>query len=210
MLDIDPSKQSPKTKPTTSQTWNAAPGPTPQTTPKERKTKSRIGGTVFFVGVLALFIILMGAGVWGLVYYKNQQISKTESEISIQDAQLNKLKNVEQEVLALQAQYKNVESVLAKRQIWGQLIDVLSQETLKRAVFSNLSAEDTSQNTMTLSGTTDSLTSLAKLMVAFQNSENFTNFQLSSMGLPSKDNPNVSFSIELKFKKNIIIPTTNQ
>ena len=208
MLDIDPNQKTTQAQSESQnqkQTWNPSQGATPQTIPKERNTQtSKTAGTVLFTTILAVFMIIVGAGVWGLVYYKNQRISQVEKEIGIQDTQLRKLKNIEQEALALQAQYKNVKNVLERRQIWDPLIKVLGDETLKKAVFSNLTAENTTKNMMSLTGSTDSLTSLAKLMVAFQNSENFTDFELTEMSLPSKDNPRINFSIELRFKKEII------
>ncbi|MFH1749782.1 MAG: hypothetical protein ABH837_02735 [bacterium] len=207
MLDIDPNKQSRQQQAPTQQSWNSGSVPTPQTTPKERtKSGSNIAGSMLFIGTLAIFIVLTGAGVWGLVYYKNQEISQVTSDISDTDIKIAKLKNIEQEALALQAQYDNVSTVLDERQIWTELIRVLGDETLKKAVFSSFDVQDSEQNSITLSGTTDSLTSLAKLIVAFQNSENFSNISVSSFSPPSTENPDVSFGINLKYDKSIISP----
>ncbi len=207
MLDINPNKQAGQQQAPTPQSWNTDTVPTPQSVPKGHKKSSRIANSMLFIGTLAVFIVLAGAGVWGLVYYKNQEITQVSSDISNTDIQIAKFRNVEQESLALQAQYNNVSDILDKRLIWKQLIDVLSDETLKKAVFVNLSVEENSNNTVSLSGKTDSLTNLAKFIVAFQNSDNFSNIDINSFTAPSEENSEVSFTITLKYKKEIVSPS---
>ncbi|MFC1656699.1 PilN domain-containing protein [Patescibacteria group bacterium] len=212
MLDIDPNKQAGQNQARANQSWNTDSIPTAQALPKKQnKNQSQFSGITLYLGVIAVCIVVIGAGVWGLQYYKNNKINDIKSDISNVDTQISKLNNIESEALALQSKYENVSSILNKRQIWTSLIDVLGDETLKKASFTNLSTSATTDS-IELSGNTDTLTNLAKLIVAFQNSENFTDIQISSFSPPSETNTNVSFGISLGFNKSLISPeskTTN-
>lgn len=206
MLDIDPRQQTPRTPP--GQPPQPAGGgysqsaPMPPPKPKSEKSVG-LKGSVWYFGILAFIVILITGGVWGLSFMKERKISTLSNEINDLDIELNKLKDVEDDALALKSQYQNVSTALDDRLIWTKFIEVLSSDTLKAAKYDSLfvTAEESS---ISLSGTTDSITNIAKLIVAFEKSENFSSVQLDAFSLPSEESTELTFGITISWKKSII------
>jgi Tfp pilus assembly protein PilN len=216
MLDIDPNRSTHHPQPNTSQdnapsTWSGTTDTRPvQSAPKERKSTTNLSSTLMFLGTLTIFTVALGAGLYFLGLSKNSQTQDAQADIAIQDENIAKLSEVEVRAISLKAQYDNLLAVLNERNIWTSLIDVMKSDTLKAASYTDLSAENTAGGMVSLNGQTDSLTNVAKLVVALQQSENFTLVTLSGITLPSEDSSEVGFSIELKVVDQILNPFRGQ
>lgn len=152
----------------------------------------------FFV---TLFLVLFFLG-WLLVD-KNTTKRSTEKIATI-DKELDSLKDLDQQVIEFEGAVLNIQTALSQKQKWSPIFRELNNVTPKDVFYSNFSADNTGK--ARIDGTTNSLSALAKLIVALSHDKEepsklnstFKNVTLNSTSF-SPGKVNFSLSTQLLF-----------
>lgn len=185
-----------------------APTQAPQSPPPPRRLDSNIPsvdkpGLSIFATLLmvATVIFVLGHIVFLFIKFANDSKIKTDTEtLSGLEQQLNAkdLKAVDQRARTLKAATTSLDGYLNKRVDWNAVWGETKGKLLKRAKITSFTMDETGM--VKLSGDTDSLTNLAKLLVSFQSSDKITNVKLSSSSFSVVDKKTtVTFSIDGNF-----------
>lgn len=151
-----------------------------------------------FVITLFLFLVLTG---W--YYASSNSVKNVKDKIQEVDNQLSSYAALEAELKAFSGAVDNIQTALNQKKKWLPILDELSNVIPKNVVLSNLSLD--SSGKLKIDGSTDSLTSLAKTLIAFkQDKENhnnpnpvFSNVKLTGF---SFSNNGISFSLTMDTK----------
>src|SRR3989344_764089 len=147
----------------------------------------------------------MGGGGW--VFFSTRstddEVGAAEMRISDLDLQLKKNSPELQEAIGYQARLKNLEGLLEGHMFWSQVMEELGKYTFKNISYESFNG-DVTRNRISVSGTAQSFTDIAKLILGLKQSDNFTTVSFSSAGAASGETPGYGFSLELVIKPTLL------
>lgn len=150
-------------------------------------TKMFLAATIIFVvGHIAFFFFYLA---------NSAQIKSQQAKYDNVAAQLNELKPVEKQAEFLIAANQGLNKYYNERVDWKKLWTEINSKLLKRTQITSFSFDE--KGTFNLSGQTDSLTNLAKTLVAYKNSVILKNIKMtgSSFGIDEGGQMKVNFSL---------------
>lgn len=162
--------------------------------------KEAVGfASLFLFGavIISLFLVL---GFYGYFWAQKNSLKALDSKISDLDNQITAQKDVEAELKDFSAAVTNIQSALGEKEKWTSVLKELNALTLKEAFYSSFSADETGK--ITISGETDSLSNLAKLMVSLKSGKIFTNISLTSTSISEG---RVKFSLNLQLAPSVLL-----
>ena len=146
--------------------------------------------------LVTLFLLLVFGG-WYLS--SKNTLKRVDEKLNNINGQLTSMKELNNDVETYAGAVKNIQSALSGKKKWSALFKELNRVTPKDIVYTTLSVDE--KGKVQISGTTSSLGSLAKLMVALQNSTAFGSSVLSNL---SNQEGRVSFSLTSTLKTSIL------
>lgn len=147
---------------------------------------------------------------YGWTWVRISKLNKEIKNLSEQNAQnINSALNLgrRNEVLARQAQLKELDGILAHHYYWSQFFPELAKVTLKTAAYSTLKADV--QGGLTLSVTVNSLNDLDKYLQVFDQAkfnENFSDVRIGGFHKVIDSNgTSVKFDARMTYNPNLLI-----
>ena len=151
---------------------------------KRKKRLTKEDKQIIFIGVSIFFLLFaMYGGLW---YERN----KKSNELENLNTQINALKSV-QKVLDIRSSLgstvlyyeTSIKNFTLKQIDWNELIKELAESLPKETKINQFSADKTNL-TITISGSTKNLQTLAWTMYALKNNKNFSNVTLKNYSVP--------------------------
>ena len=174
---------------------------------KRKKVLSKQDKQIIFIGISTFFLL---AAMYGGIWYTR---TGKENKLSNLTAQVNSLSRV-QKVLDTRAGLGNkvlyyetsIKNFTLKQTDWNKLIDEVAASLPTETKVNQIDADKTSL-TITISGKTKNLQTLAWTMYSFSNNKDFSNITLKSYNVPygeknrvgTKSSP-TTFTITFKWK----------
>ncbi len=167
---------------------------------KVPKLKSPIKmGQVTGVAVYIVAIIVIAAFlIFVLVQTQNARIRYYNNKISEKNAELDSLKDVNEQAEAIYGQINNLEGLWSQKNLWSNVMKELSTTMVKDSKIGSLSLEE---GVIDLNGTAKSLTSLAKLMTSLEQNKNFSSVKLTAVGF---EGGVITFNLKLGFSPTLL------
>lgn len=169
--------------------------------PEEGVEEKKTSPTVSFSIILAILVLVGTFLTYWLGVAKSSKLKTLESQLADLGSQLSakEMKEAETKLNNLASQLSGLQKALREKTVWSKLFSELQSVTPKDVRYTNFSlAED---GTVSLSGETNSYTSLAKFLVAMKGSDKFTDLKLSSSALQKKEQETkLTFAVSLKVK----------
>jgi Tfp pilus assembly protein PilN len=151
---------------------------------------------LFGAVIINLFLLL---GFYGYFWAQKNSLKTLDSKISDIDNQIAAQKDVEDELKSFSGAVLNIQSALGQKEKWASVFKELNALTLKEVFYSSFSVDD--KGKANVSGETDSLSNLAKLMVSLKSGKTFTNVSLTSSSI---NEGRVKFSLNLQLAPSVL------
>jgi hypothetical protein len=147
--------------------------------------------------LILILEILAGAGLFFLTLSTNNEITTTQEK----NQELQNAINSDQKELSLakglQAQLKNVKTLLNNHIHWSSFLSTMYSETTNKIKYTSISASYSDGKTH-LEGIAPSYSDIGKLILSFSTSNNFKDIKLNSLAPSSGDTFGYSFVLEMK------------
>ena len=171
------------------------------TKPKVPKLKSPIKvGQITKVAVFVVAVVIIATFlIFALAQTQNARIKYYDNKISVQDAELVNLADVKTEAEAVYGQVNNLQGLWTGRNFWSNVMKELSTTITKNSKIESISLQET--GVINLSGATNSLTSLAKLMTSLEQNKNFSSVKLITLGF---EGGTITFDLKFDFSSTLL------
>jgi Tfp pilus assembly protein PilN len=162
--------------------------------------------------VLAIFsvvVVIEIIGTVGFILLTRSANAKTET-LKTESQQIQDAMNANQSDLsaakALQAQLKNVKSLLSGHIYWSSFLDLLASVTPAKVLYHSLNGS-IEEGVIHVEGVAPSYTEVGNLLLSFSTSPKFTNAKLLSVSPSQTTTFGFAFSIDLKVANNAFTKT---
>ncbi|HLC39194.1 MAG TPA: PilN domain-containing protein [Patescibacteria group bacterium] len=145
------------------------------------------------------FFLLVFGGLFLFNVMKKSSINSTSNKIGQANDEILKMGDVNKQAEALYSQINNLEGLWAGRNLWSNVMTKLSGTMYKNVKFNTVSFA--SPNTLTITGQTDSLSNVAKMLASLEGDKNFLNAKLTSVTV---EEGVVSFNIGTGFTPSLL------
>jgi Tfp pilus assembly protein PilN len=161
--------------------------------------KEALGYTSWFLFGAVIISLFLMLGFYGYLLAQKNSLKALESKISNVDNQIAAQKDTEDELKSFTGAVSNIQSALGQKEKWASVFKELNALTLKEVFYSSFVVDD--KGKANISGETDSLSNLAKLMVSLKSGKTFTNVSLTSSSI---NEGRVKFSLSLQLAPSIL------
>jgi Tfp pilus assembly protein PilN len=173
---------------------------------KRKKHLRKEDKQIIFIGVSIFFLLIaMYGGVWYVKKQKTDKLSQLNNQVnalkSVQEL-LNTRSTLNDQLLYYQNTIKNY---TLKQSDWNDLINQIALSLPKETKLSSIEADKKSM-TVTITGETKNVQTLAWTVYGLSNNKNFSNIVVSSYNVPyqkalnTKGPQNTTFTITFKWK----------
>jgi Tfp pilus assembly protein PilN len=172
--------------------------PTVPTEPTERKNILPI-----LLLTLVIIFILVSVFLYITAKAKESKVIKIEDEITQVNSQIKSKDQLERSVVAIYGQVSNLDTVLAKRNFWSNLLDQIKSTVSINIQLQSISTSDRSKGQIT--GKTGSYASLAYYLKSLENSTKISNVSLVSSSMIQDDGGDkIQFTITAAISGSVI------
>ncbi|HYC79696.1 MAG TPA: hypothetical protein VEC17_01570 [Candidatus Binatia bacterium] len=162
------------------------------------------GKAVNVVLVLIIVAEIIGGGAFYMMNktaQENKLVLDQENLTIKQD--LAELQNDLKDATGLQAQTKNIDTLLKNHVVWNAIIQEISDKTYRNSQYMQMTSDTTGR--IHIEGMVSSYTDLGKMLLALNTSDKFDSVQLTASSPGTGGAAGILYAVEVKAKQSIFL-----